>query len=212
MAHETPTLSAQKRDRIGTRYARRLRAAGRLPAVIYGHRKDPVHVSVDARDALHHLHHGVHLFNIDLEGEAETCLVKDLQFGYLGDDVVHLDFARVDLNEEVTVNVALHLHGEPAAARKPGAVLTHQITDLEVICRAGDIPSEIEADISQMKDVFTVGDLKLPEGVRTELDPDTPIVTITFVSEVEEAEEMEVVGEAEPEVITEAKDKKEEED
>lgn len=204
MSHETPTLAASKRDHFGTRYARRLRQQGQLPAVVYGHQRDTVHISIDATETINHLLQGVHLFTVNIEGEPETCLVKELQFGYLGDNVMHVDFARVDLNEEVTVNVSLSIHGEPESIRRPGAILSQQMTDLEVICLASQIPSEIKVDISEMDELFIVANLKLPAGIRTEVGPETPIVSVTFIAEVEEAEEVEVVGEDEPDVITEA--------
>jgi large subunit ribosomal protein L25 len=204
--HETPTISAQPRDRIGSRYAKRLRQQGRLPAVIYGHQQDPVSIHVDEKETVSLLEHGAHIVNVKVaNGPSETCLVKELQFGYLGDNVIHVDLARVSLDEEVEVSVHLRFTGEPAAAKKPGAVLTHSITELEVICKASDIPDEIVVPIGAMEDVFTVGQIVLPAGIRTKMNPDTPVSTITFIAEEIVAEAVEVVGEAEPEVITERK-------
>ncbi len=209
MKHETPTLSAQRRDRLGTRYSKRLRKAGRLPCVIYGHKSDPVSVSLDTKETLSVLRHGAHVVNVAVDGQnAETCLVKELQFGFLGDDVIHIDFARVDLNEEVEVKVHLRFTGHPEAAKKPGAVLGHPITDLEIICKVKDIPEEIKVDISKMEEIITVAEIKLPEGVRTDVDPEAIVAQITFVAEEEVAGEAAAVGEeggAEPEVITEKK-------
>lgn len=210
MKHETPTLSAQRRDRLGSRYSKRLRNAGRLPCVIYGHKSDPVSVSVDTKETLTALRHGAHVVNVAVDGSAaETCLVKELQFGFLGDDVIHIDFARVDLNEEVEVKVHIRFVGHPEAAKKPGAVLMNPITDLEVICKVKDIPEEIKVDISKMEEMMTVGEIKLPDGVRTAVDPDTIVSQITFVAEeiaaTSEAAEVGEAGAAEPEVITEKK-------
>ena len=209
MAHsqETPTLTATPRERTGTRYARRLRKAGRLPAVIYGHKRDNVPVSVDEKEALAILERGAHIVTVTVEGGAsDTCLVKDLQFGYLGDNVMHIDFTRVDLEEEVTVMVHLHFEGEPATARETGAVLTHDLADLEVICKAGEIPEEIKVDLANMENIMLVGEIQLPPGVRTDLNPRAPVAHITFVHEEAVAEEAEVVGEVEPEVIAEGKE------
>lgn len=208
MQQDTPTIAAQMRDRTGTRYARRLRNTGRLPAVIYGHRTDPIHVSLDEKEILTHLRHGSHVLKVDVEGaKTETCLVKDLQFGYLGDDVVHIDFARVNLDEEVTVNVHLDFRGEPEMAGKTGAIVKHAMTELEVVCKVSEIPEEIRVDQSSMETVLTVGDIELPPNLRTEVDPNTPVVTISFVqSEEAVGEEAEVSeGGTEPEVISESK-------
>lgn len=209
MKHETPTISAERRERIGTRYAQRLRKDGRLPGVIYGHREDPIPVSVDEKQVLTILHHGAHVMNVEIVGDkAQTCLVKDIQFGYLGDNVIHIDFARVDLDEEVTVNVALHFTGEPKLLKSAGAVMSHPMSELEVICRVDAIPDEIKVDLSEMQTTFHVGEIKLPAGVRTEVDPSTPVAQISVVREEEaEGEAVEVAEEgAEPEVITENKD------
>lgn len=210
MAHETPTITAQTRERTGTRFSQRLRKAGRLPAVIYGHKSDPVSISVDEKEMLLHLHHGSHVVNVTIEGgKTETCLVKDLQFGYLGDNIIHLDLARVDLDEEVHVQVHLNFTGSSPEAQKPGAIVSHPVTELEVICKVNAIPGDIRVDTSQMEGtIFTVGEIELPPGVRTEVKPDTPVLTISFIHEEEAVgEEVEVadVATSEPEVITETK-------
>jgi large subunit ribosomal protein L25 len=214
MAHETPTLAALPRDRTGTRYAKRLRSTGRLPAVIYGHKIAPVSVHVDEKEVLTLLHQGAHVLNVKTEdATAEMCLIKDLQFGYLGDNVIHIDFARVNLDEEVQVQIHLVFVGEPAAALKSGAILNHQMTELEVSCKVNAIPESIKVDLSNMETQFSVGEIELPPGVRTGIDPNTPVAAITFVHEEEAVGEEVEVGEGaeEPEVITEAKAEGEEE-
>ncbi|MEY2795935.1 MAG: ribosomal protein, partial [Planctomycetota bacterium] len=82
MAKEVPTIEATHRDRLGSRYSKRLRAAGRLPAVIYGHGSEPLSVHVDEKIAVSALKRGLHVMNLNIAGKTETCLVKDLQFGY----------------------------------------------------------------------------------------------------------------------------------
>jgi ribosomal protein bL25 (Ctc-form) len=129
---QLPRLESETRDRIGSRYAQRLRRDGRLPGVIYGHKADPVPVSVDHKEVITILEHGAHVLNVNLDGDqTQTCLVKDIQFGYLGDNVIHIDFARVDLDEEVTVHMSLHFTGEPKLLKSAGAVmpLSAQATD-----------------------------------------------------------------------------------
>ena len=212
MKHKAPTVEARPREKIGSTYARRLRKTGRLPAVIYGHKKTPVAISVDEGEMLTHLRHGTHVLHIDVEGSPpETCLVKDLQFGYLGDNVIHVDFARVDLEEEVNVHVHLTFVGEPHAAARGGAIVNYDLTGLEVVCRVNEIPEDITVDLTLMGEglMLTVGDIELPPGIRTNLALDTPVVHISFVKREEEVavgEEAEVPTEAaEPEVITEAK-------
>lgn len=207
MAHETPTVVAQRRDRLGSRYAQRIRRDGRLPAVIYGHKTDPVHVSLDEKETLGHLRHGSHVLNVQIEGgSVETCLVKELQFGYLGDNVIHVDLARVDLDEEVSVGVHLRFIGTPEGAKKPGAIVHHNFTELPVICRVRDIPEEIKVDLSGMREAMLASELSLPAGVRLDIAGEDVVARIELVLETAEGEAVAVEGAGtQPEVITERK-------
>lgn len=215
MGHETPTIQVALRGRTGTRYAKRLRTAGRLPAVIYGGSDQPTHVSVDAMEAIDHLRSGVHVIDVAVEGgNTNTCLIKELQFGHLGDDLVHIDFARVNLDQIVTVNVPVNLSGTPKGTKQEGAMLVVIRSEIEVRCKVKDIPSEIAADITEMMEALTIGELAMPEGVEALLDPEKHIAHIAIKAEedVEEtdAEALEAnADEAEPEVITEKPDESE---
>lgn len=202
MSNDTPTIVAEPRERTGSRYSQRLRKEGRLPAVMYGHKQNPMSISVNEIELLEIVKHGAHVLNVKINGSSQTCLVKDLQFGYLGDDVIHVDFARVDLDEEVQVNVHIKFVGKPVGAEKPGAVVTHDLTELEVSCKVNAIPDELRVDQSAMVDMMTVADIKLPAGVRSTVPDDTPIAHISFVHEETEGEAVTVEGEGpEPEVI-----------
>lgn len=205
MSKDTPTITAELRERFGTRYAKRLRRSGRLPAVVYGHQKATVAVSLDEKEILGHLHGGAHVINVDTgTGSTETCLVKELQFGFLGDNLIHVDFARVDLDEEVTVTIQIAVSGQPVMAKETGAVLEVIRPEIEVRCKVRDIPSGLEADLSSVEEVFTVGDLEIPAGVEALIDPEKHIAHITFAKEVEEedVEDQLLEGEeGQPEVI-----------
>jgi len=179
MSHETPTLSAQQRERHGSRYAQRLRKSGRLPAVVYGHGSDPVSISVDEKETLKHLHGGGHVFNLEIDGgAAETCLVKDLQFGYLGDNVIHIDFARVNLDEKVRVNMTLDFHGTPAAAKKGGSITVHDLNELEIECTVRNMPDSLRIDLEEFDEIVHVSDLKLPDGVEAITPGDTLVLHV----------------------------------
>ena len=207
MSHEVPVLDAQPRDRMGTKYAKRLRASGRLPAVIYGHGSQPTHVSIEEKPVISALKRGLHVFNLQVGGTSETCLVKDLQFGWLGDNVVHVDFTRVNLDEEVTVSVSLHFVGTPEAARRVGAVLTHDITELQVRCKVRDIPESIRVDLTTMEgDLLTVSQLKLAAGLVSASNPHAALARIQTVLEEAVGEAAATTGAAEPEVLTAKKE------
>lgn len=208
MSHETPTLEAHVRDRLGSRYAKRLRAAGRLPAVIYGHGEAPVAVTLDAKETLRYLHQGIHVFHVATGSGQETCLVKDLQFGHLGDDVIHVDLSRVNLDEEVEVKVHLHFVGAPAAAAKAGVVLTHTLNEVEVRCKVRDIPEEIRVDLEKMVgEAFTVADLAMPTGCSPITAKDALVAHLEFVTEAAEGEAAASPSGASPEVLTARKEK-----
>ena len=170
MSKETPVLVAKKRDKLGTRYTRRLRAAGELPANVYGHGSEPMPISLNEHATLYALKKGAHVLALKFEdGATDTVLVKDLQFGYLGDNVIHMDLARVNLDEIVTVKVHLSFVGQPEAAKKPGAIIVYDMPDIELSCKVRDIPEEIKTDLSQLAgEALTVGMLKLPATGVTE--------------------------------------------
>jgi large subunit ribosomal protein L25 len=208
MAQKAPTLKVELREKLGTTYARRLRKNGRLPATIYSKGTDPISVSVDEKEAVTYLRDGNHIMELDNgDGKPATVLVKDLQFGYLGDNLIHLDFARVNLKQVVTITMTLDISGQPAAASATGAVLEIPRPEIEIECMVKDIPDSIKVDLSTVEDVFTIGDLTLPEGVRAILDPERHIAHVTIVQEVIDEPEGEVVEsdeEATPEVISES--------
>ncbi len=211
MTTTTPTLEAVRRERLGTRYARRYRAAGQLPAVIYGHKQDPVSVLLDSKAVLHSLEHGSRLFNVALDGRKETCLVKDLQFDYLGDTIIHVDLTRVDLSEEIEVRVDLHFVGDAVGLKVAGAVLNTPMVTIEIACRADSVPTEgITVDLSNLEAGASIhaADLTLPEGIRIAEDPEAVIAYIEVRGEMEEVAAP--AEDVEPEVITERKKDEEE--
>ena len=203
--HEIPRITVEQREHVGSRYAARLRTAGRLPAVIYGHKQDPVHVSADAKEVSDLLHIKAHVFEVVLGDKTESCLVKDVQWDHLGTDIIHLDLARVNLSETVTVEVELDFVGEAAGLKAPGTVLDHPYATVEVKCRVSDIPELIRIDVSSLEvnDTLTVADLELPADVTCTMDAATVVAAVRLLSIAEEEEEEEAVeeGAVEPEVI-----------
>ncbi len=200
MSHETPVLEAQPRTKLGSRYAIRLREQGQLPGVVYGHKQDPVHVSVDAR-ALHSiLVSGAHLIEIQINGNAEPCLIKDVQYDYLDTTPVHVDLARVDLNEEIEIELEVVFKGHPKALDEAGAMLSTPHTSANVSCKANAIPDELVCDISELglEDSIYVQDLKLPAGVTLAEDANFLLAQIVIQQALAEDDE---TGDGEPEVI-----------
>ncbi|MEM1027579.1 MAG: 50S ribosomal protein L25 [Planctomycetota bacterium] len=202
MSHETPVLEAQTRTKLGSRYAIRLREQGQLPAVLYGHKQDPVHVAINAR-ALHDvLISGAHVIEVQVDGKAEPCLIKDVQYDYLDTTPVHVDLARVDLNEEVTVELEVVFKGEPAALNEAGAMLSTPHTSANVSCKASAIPDHLICDISELglEDSIYVQDLKLPDGVTLAEDANFLLAQIVIQQAIADDDTAEA-SDGEPEVI-----------
>jgi large subunit ribosomal protein L25 len=209
MSKNTPTLKAAPRERLGSRYAKRLRTSGKLPGVLYGHGTAPMSITLDEKETITSRKAGAHVVKLAMEGgSTETCLVKDLQFGWMGDNVIHVDLARVDLDEVVTVKVRLQFVGTPESAKKPGAVLTHDVTELEIECKVRDIPEEIRVDLGGITaDVYTVSEFKLAEGLKAVTDPHAALSRVVTIAEEAEGEAAAPTAGAEPEVLTAKKDK-----
>ncbi len=214
MAQTIPTLPAALRDRIGTRYAARLRKQGRLPAVIYGHKQEPVHVSVETEAMLDILQQHAHMVSVELDGQPHSCLIKEVQYNHLGNQVIHLDLTRVDLSEEVEVELEIVFKGRPKALDQTGVVLNHPMTTVTVACRADQIPENIAVDINglTLDHPLTVADLTLPEGIKAVNDPEQLIAQLLEVEEQEVETPTETDAAAEPERIGEKKDEDDEDD
>ncbi len=198
-----PQLSAQTRDKLGTRYTRRLRAQAQIPAVIYGHQQQPLHVSVDAREFNELMQHHAHLIEVSLGNQTEPCLIKDVQWDFMSAKIIHVDLARVDLTETVEVEVELKFVGEPVGAKTTGAVLEHPLSSLEIACLATQIPELITVDVSNLQagEAITVADLKLPEGVKALTDADAVVAQINLVEEEDLTTPVAADAAAEPELI-----------
>jgi large subunit ribosomal protein L25 len=198
MASQSATVTAEARPELGSRANKRLRDAGKLPGVIYGHKQAVVPITLPKKEVVKHLDHGTHLYALTVGGQTENVLVKDVQYDHLGMDVIHIDFARVDLTERVEVTVPLELKGDPIG-EKDGGVLTQVVAELHIECVVTDIPSEIVHNVSGMTldSVLHLKDITLPAGVKALQDEDLILATVKEIEEEESAE----AETAEPEVI-----------
>ena len=201
------------RERLGSRYSKRLRDSGRLPIVVYGHGKDPASISVDAKETISHIMHGERVFTIDVGGQQETVLLRDVQFDHLGDGIIHCDLSRVDLDETTHAHVHVVLKGEAKGLKQADTLLMHPVTELTVECKLKDLPDEIVVNISNLGsgDSIHASDIEMPSGVKLLSDGDDILAQIVHSGgDVESAEEAEVSADAQPEVISEKKDDEEE--
>ncbi len=175
-------LNAQTGRQTGTRSSRRLRAKGMVPGVVYGLDEAAVAISVEwpaLRKALT-TDAGVNaLITLDMDGSQQLSIVKDIQRHPTRRDVIHVDFIRLDPNAEVEVEVPLILTGEAKAVTAVSGMVDQSLFSLSVYSKPNAIPTELTADISELEvgESIKVGDVALPEGVRTEMDEEDTIAS-----------------------------------
>ena len=204
-------LKAEIREHVGSKSAAKVRKSGRIPAVVYGHKKEPIAVSLDAHNLVEGLHHRHRLVDVQIGKEKEKILIKDLQYDYLGKDIIHVDLMRVDVTEMVKVTVPIELKGTARGTHEGGIVEEH--TDhLEIECRATDIPESIAVSVRDIGvgDSLHASDIELGDGVKLISAPSTLLVTCGLVAAAKSTEELEEEVPAAPEVIGEAKEAQEE--
>lgn len=197
-------LKANSRTESGSRIARRLRSKGMVPAIIYGHGEQTISITLNQHELDVAIHHGERLMEIDLEGKGHNVLIKDVQYDTFGNEILHVDLTRVNLDERVEVTVPVVLRGTPAGAADNG-VLQQSASDVSIECVVTAIPEEIRVSVIELGvgDSLTAADLPLPEGARLLTEPDTQICSITVLAEEVKAEEVEGEEAAQPEVIGE---------
>jgi large subunit ribosomal protein L25 len=203
---QTAQVTAEVRSQVGSRANKRLRDAGKLPGVVYGHKEAVVPVVLPKKEVVNHLNKGTHVFSLALDGKAENVLVKEVQYDHLGIEVIHVDFARVNLDERVTVTVPIELKGDPVG-EKDGGVLQQVLNEIEVECLVTEIPNAIVVMVGDLKidDAIHVKELKLPPGVKPLQDEDAVVAQVKTITE-EEVTPAAEEGAAEPEIIGKAKD------
>jgi len=197
-------LKAELREQKGSKHAVQIRKQGKIPAIVYGHKEDPVAIALDAHSFSAQLHHGHRLFDIALIGGKQKLLVKDLQYDHLGKDIIHADLVRVDLAETVRVTVPIELKGI-AVGTHEGGIIEEHVDRLEVECKVTVIPEVLVILVKDIGvgDALHAGQIELPEGVELVSDPDLVVVTCHLVAAAKTTEEIEAEIPSVPEVIGE---------
>ncbi len=206
-------LEAEVREQTGTKATARLRQEGRLPATVYGHKQAAESISLDAHQFERAVHHGHRVFDIEFAGKAGTLMIKDVQYDYLGRDIIHVDLMRVDASETVKVTVSVDLKGV-AKGQLEGGMIEEHADALEVECVVTNIPESLAVSIKTLGvgEALHASDVELPEGITLVSPPETLIVTCPMkAAAVSEEDEVAHEGEegedapSSPEVITERK-------
>jgi large subunit ribosomal protein L25 len=198
-----------KNKGTGSKFARKLRRQGRIPAIIYGHKQANMPISLTRDSVWEMIKKKTHLAELEIDGTpSETVLVRDIQWDHLGKEIIHLDFARVSASDSIETEVPIELRGT-APGLAEGGILEQLIHDIVVICRADAIPDNIKVDVSELQigKAIHIKELKLPEGVAVKGDPDSLVVHVT--TKVAEVEAEPAEG-TQPEVIKPERKEKEE--
>jgi len=198
-------LKAEIRKQTGSKASTSVRNQGRIPAIVYGHKQEPVAISLNAHDFVEGLHHGHRLMDVQIDKKPQKVIVKDLQYDHLGKDIIHADLMRVEAGETITVSVPIELKGT-AKGTEGGGIIQEHIDRLEIECKATDIPESIVVSVKDINvgDALHARDIELPDGVKLASDPELLMVTCSLVAAAKSTEELEEEAPAAPEVIGEA--------
>ncbi|MBV8205910.1 MAG: 50S ribosomal protein L25 [Acidobacteria bacterium] len=220
MANENLSVQAVPRQPNGKNEARRERQKGRLPGVLYGASKQPVTISLDPRQIARVLHsesgHNT-VFDLAVDGEQTKAMIVDWQYEPIKGALLHIDLQRIAMDQVLHVRVPVVLKGEAAGVKQQGGILDQVTREIEIECLPADIPSAIEADISELVfgKVLRVSDLAHHEKIRFLTDENTVVAHITAVKEEvaptpADAAAAATEAPAEPEVIKKGKQETEE--
>ena len=209
-------LDAQIREGTGRGKAKDVRDSGFIPGVIYSEGKSSKAIKVSHHDLVrlvhqHRLENAVINLKIkdDAKQKSRSCLIKEVQYNPVSDEIIHVDFNEISLTKVIKVNVPVVAKGEPAGVKQEGGSLEHILWEIEVECLPTDIPKEIDVDVSNLKigDSIHLKDVTLPPKVKALHDPETILFSVAApIKEEVAAEPVEGEEKKEPEVIKEKKE------
>ena len=193
-------LKAEMRGDTGKGIARKLRAGGRVPAVLYGHGQDSVPLSVDAKELYRILHTGAGsnvLVDLIVDGTTHLAMPREVQQNHIKGQLVHVDFLIVSRTETITIDVPVREVGESPGV-KAGGVVEHHLFELHVECLPSDVPEAIDADISTLElgDALRVGDIPAPRGVTILTNPEDSVLAVVVPAVLRTEAELETPEEA----------------
>ena len=209
----THSLSATPRSDVGKGAARKLRAARRIPGVIYGHNRQAQPISLDARELetmLDRVSAETTVFELQLDGSIARSLIREVQRHPFRREILHVDFQELVAGEKVTVNIPIVLVGTPEGVRTSGGVLDQIMREVSVHVDPANIPNHIDLDVSALglNDSLRVSDIVLPEGVEILEEEDATVCVVApprTEPEPVAAEEVAAEAPAEPELIRKPK-------
>ena len=204
---KSQTIIVERRTDAGKGASRRLRHAGKVPAIVYGGELPPVQVEMEHKDVWHASQNEwfySSIMDLSLDGDTQKVLLRDMQRHPFRQQIMHLDFMRVSADEAIRISIPLRFinQEESPAAKHPNVVIMHEMTDVEITCLPADLPQHLEVDLSELEigDTLLLSSVKLPEGVQIlELmleDAHDPVI-VAARETAEEVDEEEIDEEAE---------------
>lgn len=164
-------INAQTRTDVGKGASRRLRHAGKVPAVMYGAGQDATSITLEHNEILHHLEHEAfysHILSVKVDGNAQKAVLKDVQRHPSKPKIMHVDFQRVSDTDKIHMHVPLHFVGESKSPGvKAGGLVSHLMSSVDIVCMAKDLPEFIEVDVSSVEANGSIhlSEITLPSGV-----------------------------------------------
>ncbi len=182
-------LEVAKRDEIGSSANRELRRNGKVPANYYYKETDNMNLILDSKNLYHALHSGHHIFEVDLEGDTQYVMIKEIQYHPVNESVLHVDLMRVRRDVKMTISVPIHLEGEAEGVNE-GGILSQIITSLDIECLPTDVPEFIAVDVTEMEmnSSKSVADITVSGDITIITDEEQVIATIAPPKEEEEPE------------------------
>ncbi|MBA3353446.1 MAG: 50S ribosomal protein L25 [Blastocatellia bacterium] len=205
---EKIVIKAEKRETGSKNVNRRLRAAGKVPVVVYGGGTESLSAVAELKDlaAILRTDTGVNtVFSLDIPGEGVNDVIfQDRQIDVIRGRLIHADLRRFARGEKIEMTVPIHLIGEPDALKEEGAVMTQALREIKVLCEPANTPDSIDVDVTGLtsEHAVHVSDLKVGEGIEIHEAPETVVASIVIVQEVEVEPQVAEPG-AEPEVVGE---------
>jgi large subunit ribosomal protein L25 len=204
----TASLGAERRSETGKGAARKLRAAGRIPAVVYGHNRAPESLTVDARELerlLGHISAASTVIELGLGGQTARTLIREIQRHPVKRNVLHVDFQELVAGERVTVSVPLVFVGTAPGVREQGGIFEEVLRELSISADSANIPNHIDVDVSKLTigHPLHVRDLTLPAGATALTDADATVCSVAGSKSA--ASDDAAAATAEPEVIRQKK-------
>lgn len=187
---ERVIVKAERRDSRGKNVARRLRAEGRIPVVIYGGHGESVPATVALTDlaAILRSDSGQNtVFSFDIDGAVSDVIFQDRQIDPIRGRLIHADLRRLVKGEKIEMTVAIHLIGEPIGVKEDGGMLEQQMRDLKILCEPALAPDAINVDVSGLRinESIHVSDIAVGEGVEIQAAPEALVASVVYIKEPE---------------------------